>query len=68
MKRLLTTILSVAFCIAVSAQGTCVINGVIDDVKTADGKKVKKVYLTRTDEYGQAETVAEAKVKKRSTI
>ena len=64
MKRLLTTILSVAFCIAVSAQGTCVINGVIDDVKTADGKKVKKVYLTRTDEYGQAETVAEAKVKK----
>ena len=64
MKRLLTTILSVAFCIAVSAQGTCVINGVIDDVKTADGKKVKKVYLTRTNEYGLAETVAEAKVKK----
>lgn len=64
MKRLLTTILSVAFCIAVSAQGTCVINGVIDDVKTADGEKVKKVYLTRTNEYGQAETVAEAKVKK----
>lgn len=64
MKRLLTTILSVAFCIAVSAQGTCVINGVIDDVKTADGKKVKKVYLTRTNELGQDETVAQAKVKK----
>lgn len=64
MKRLLTTILSVVFCIAVSAQGTCVINGDIADVKVADGKKVKKVYLTRTNELGQDETVAEAKVKK----
>ena len=64
MKRLLTTILSVVFCIAVSAQGTCVINGSIADVKAADGKKVKKVYLTRTNELGQDETVAEAKVKK----
>lgn len=64
MKRLLTTILSVVFCIAVSAQGTCVINGSIADVKAADGKKVKKVYLTRTNELGQVETVAEAKVKK----
>ena len=64
MKRLLTTILSVVFCIAVSAQGACVINGSIADVKAADGKKVKKVYLTRTNELGQDETVAEAKVKK----
>lgn len=64
MKRLLTTILSVIFCIAVSAQGTCVINGTIADVKAADGEKVKKVYLTRTNELGQVETVAEAKVKK----
>lgn len=64
MKRLLSTILSVVFCIAVSAQGTCVINADIADVKVADGKKVKKVYLTRTNELGQDETVAEAKVKK----
>ena len=64
MKRLLTTILSIVFCIAVSAQGTCVINGNIADVKAADGKKVKKVYLTRTNELGQDVTVAEAKVKK----
>ena len=64
MKRLLTTILSIVFCIAMSAQGTCVINGNIADVKAADGKKVKKVYLTRTNELGQDVTVAEAKVKK----
>ena len=64
MKRFLTIILSAAFCIAVSAQGTCVINGTIADVKAADGEKVKKVYLTRTNELGQVETVAEAKVKK----
>ena len=64
MKRLLTTILSVAFCIAASAQGTCVINGNIADNKLSDGKKIKKVYLTRTNELGQVETVAESKIRK----
>ncbi|MBQ2807971.1 MAG: DUF4369 domain-containing protein [Bacteroidaceae bacterium] len=64
MKRLLTTILSVAFCIAVSAQGICVINGAIADVKCAGGEKVKKVFLVRANEAGQVETVAESKVKK----
>lgn len=64
LKRLFSTIVSVAFCLAVGAQGTCVINGNIDEVKAADGKKVKKVYLTRTDELGRMVTVAESKVKK----
>lgn len=64
MKRLLTTILSVAFCIAASAQGICVINGNIADNKLSDGKKIKKVYLTRTNELGQVETVAESKIRK----
>ena len=64
LKRLFSTIISVAFCLTVGAQGTCVINGNIDDVKAADGKKVKKVYLTRTDELGRMATVAESKVRK----
>lgn len=66
MKRLLSTIISVVACISVSAQGTCVINGNIDNVELNDGKKVKKVFLTGTDKFGQPVTVAEAKVKKGS--
>lgn len=60
MKRLLTTILSIAFCIAVSAQGTCVIKGTIAD----NDKKIKRVTLVRTDDSGQEVEVATAKVKK----
>lgn len=62
--RLLSTIISIAACIAVSAQGTCVINGNIADSKLSNGKNIKKVYLTRRNEIGQPVSVAQAKVKK----
>ena len=63
-RRILSTVIAAIACIAASAQGTCVINGNIADSQLADGKKVKKVYLTRTDEFGKTTTVATAKVKK----
>ncbi len=67
IKRLFSTIiLSVIAFVAVNAQGVCVINGHIADNRAGDGKKVKKVFLTGTDEFGQPVTVAEAKVKKGS--
>ena len=47
-----------------SAQETCVINGHIGDSQLADGKKIKVVQLTRTNEFGQTSVVATAKVKK----
>ena len=64
LRRILSTIVAFAACIAVSAQGTCVINGTIDKGYLCDGKKVKSVTLTRTDEYGREIQVATAKVKK----
>ena len=45
---------------AASAQGTCVINGTIEN----DGKKIKSVTLVRANELGQEIEVATAKVKK----
>ncbi len=62
--RLLTTIISIAAYITVGAQGTCIINGNIADCKLSNGKKIKKVYLTRKNELGQTIEVAQAKVKK----
>lgn len=59
LHRILSTIIAAFVCVAVSAQGVCVINGNI-----ADGKKIKKVALTRTDELGRTIEVATAKVKK----
>ena len=63
-RRLFLTIIAVAACIAVSAQGVCVINGTIDKGYLCDGKKVKRVTLACTDEYGREIQVATAKVKK----
>ena len=63
-RRLFSTIIAVAACIAVSAQGVCVINGTIDKGYLCDGKKVKSVTLACTDEYGREIQVATAKVKK----
>lgn len=60
MNRLFSTIISLVFCIAVSAQGTCVIKGTIAD----DDKKIKNVTLVRTDDSGREVEVAKAKVKK----
>lgn len=62
--RLIATIFSFIACFAVYAQDVCVINGKIADDKLANGKAIKKVFLTSADEYGRRTVVAEAKVKK----
>ena len=59
LHRILSTIIAAFVCATVGAQGVCVINGNI-----ADGKGVKKVTLSRTDELGKSVEVATAKVKK----
>ena len=59
LHRILSTIAVAFICIAASAQDVCVINGNI-----ADGKKIKKVVLTRSDEFCKSVEVATAKVKK----
>ena len=64
LHRILSTIIAAFICIAATAQGTCVINGKIADDSMSDGKKIKKVTLVRTDEYGRKVEVATAKVKK----
>ena len=64
LQRLFSTIIAVVVCIAVNAQGTCIINGTIADTRLADGNKMKKVTLTRTDESGREIVVATAKVSK----
>ncbi len=64
--RLIATIFSFIACFAVYAQDVCVINGKIADDKLANGKAIKKVFLTSADEYGRRTVVAEAKVKKGS--
>mgnify|MGYP003290658400 FL=1 len=66
--RLIATIFSFIACFAVYAQDVCVINGKIADDKLADGKAIKKVFLTSYDEYGRPTVVATAKVKKGSYI
>ena len=55
-NRIFSTIVAVASCAVVSAQGTCIINGHIADSQLADGKKIKKVYLTRTNELRRVTT------------
>ena len=64
LHRFIATIFSFIACFAVYAQDLCVINGNIADYKLTNGKAIKKVYLTSTDEYGRKTIVAEAKVKK----
>ena len=60
LHRLYTTIIAAIVCIAANAQGVCIINGTIADTRLDDGKKIKKVCLTRTD----GVEVATAKVSK----
>lgn len=64
LHRFIATIFSFIACLAVYAQDLCVINGNITDTKLANGKTIKKVLLTSTDEYGRKTIVSEAKVKK----
>ncbi|MBQ2127023.1 MAG: AhpC/TSA family protein [Bacteroidaceae bacterium] len=64
LHKILSTIILAFLCVAANAQGICVINGNIADDRLADGKKIKKLVLTRTDEFGRTVEVATAKVKK----
>lgn len=64
MRNEILSIIAFASCMAVSAQETCFIKGHIADNQLADGKVVKKVFLNYSDEFGQVQTVASAKVKK----
>ena len=66
MRNKILSIIVAVSCIAANAQEKCIINGHISDSQLADGKEVKKVYLTQTDEFGRATTVATAKVRKGS--
>lgn len=64
LQKLIITIVAFAACLAVNAQDFCIINGEIADDVLYNGKKIKKVYLTRTDDYGNKTNVCSAKVKK----
>ena len=64
LKRLIATITPFIACMAMHAQETCVINGHITDLELENGKKVKKVYLMQTDEFGRKKEIGTAKVKK----
>ena len=64
LKRLIATITPFIACMAMHAQETCVINGHITDLELENGKKVKKVYLMQTDEFGRKKEMGTAKVKK----
>ena len=64
LHRILSTIIVAFVCIAASAQDVCVIKGNLADYRMSDGKKIKKVALVRTDEFGRNVEVATAKVKK----
>lgn len=64
LRKIISTATFIVACIALHAQGTCTINGTIADDRLSDGKRIKKVYLTRSNELGQQTKVATAKVKK----
>lgn len=64
LQKLFSIIISLVISISAGAQGTCIINGNIADIKLADGSKIKAVSLMRADENGQKTEVAVAKVKK----
>ncbi|MBO7301379.1 MAG: redoxin domain-containing protein [Bacteroidaceae bacterium] len=64
LHRLLSTVILLVVCIAVNAQGTCIISGNIADCRLSDGKKIKNVYLTRVGDAGRQVKVATAKVSK----
>ena len=66
IRRLLSAIILLLVCVVAPAQESCIIKGHIADCQLAGGQKIKKVYLTRTDEAGNTVLVATAKVKKGS--
>ena len=64
MKRIITSIIAAAACLAAGAQQTCTIKGTIADTQLNNGEKIKTVTLTHTNELGQPVEVATAKVKR----
>ena len=66
IRRLLSALILLLVCVVAPAQESCIIKGHIADCQLAGGQKIKKVYLTRTDEAGNTVLVATAKVKKGS--
>ena len=54
LQRFIITTTALLACIAIQAQGTCVIKGTIADLTMSNGEIVKKVYLARIDEHGNA--------------
>ncbi len=52
LQRFIITATTLLACMAIQAQGICVVKGTIADLKMSNGENVKKVYLTRIDEHG----------------
>lgn len=63
-NRIFSTIMALTCGLTISAQSVCRINGQIADTKLANSEKVKRVYLTHTNEFGIATEIDSAKVKK----
>lgn len=66
LNRIFSATIAVVACIAVQAQGVCIIKGSIADNRLSNGKQIKSVYLVGTDIYGKEVVVSSAKVKKGS--
>lgn len=65
MKRVISALVVIAAALCVQAQGVCVIKGrIASDTLRYDGQKIKKVYLTRLDEYNRLVNIDSTKVKK----
>ena len=65
MKRVISALVVIAAALCVQAQGVCVIKGrFASDTLRYDGQKIKKVYLTRLDEYNRLVNIDSTKVKK----
>ena len=65
MKRVISALVVIAATLCVQAQGVCVIKGrIASDTLRYDGQKIKKVYLTRLDEYNRLVNIDSTKVKK----
>ena len=52
LQRFIITATTLLACMAIQAQGICVVKGTIADLKMSNGENVEKVYLTRIDEHG----------------
>ena len=65
IKNIISAVFAIAACFSVQAQEVCVIKGRIGNDKLCyDDAKIKKVYLTRLDEYDRLIKIDSTKVKK----